>query len=114
MRSEWWKSLVDDVRFSLRVARRDLSATLIALITFALGIGATTAVYSVVHGVLLRPLPYVRPERLAAIWPTRTISNAELEFMQANVRMLSAVAAFSPGWGMAMTGAGEPKQLDCA
>ena len=114
MHRERWTSLLDDVRFSLRVARRDLSATLIALITFTLGIGATTAVYSVVHGVLLRPLPYARPERLAAIWPTRTISNAELEFMQANARTMRSVAAFSPGWGIAMRGAGEPTQLDAA
>lgn len=111
---EWCKTVVEDVRFSLRVARRDSTATLIALITFALGIGATTAVYSVVHGVLLRPLPFARPGRLAAIWPTRTISNGELEYLQANARTFSAVAAFSPGWGIAMTGAGEPRQLDAA
>lgn len=107
-------SLAEDVRFSIRVARRDRTSTLVALITFALGIGATTAVYSVVHGVLLRPLPFVQPQRLAAIWPTRTISNAELEYLQANTRAFTAVAAFSPGWGVAMTGVGEPRQLDAA
>ena len=114
MRREWWTSVLDDIRFSFRVARRDRTSTLVALLTFALGIGANTAVYSVVHGVLLRPLPYAQPERLAAIWPTRTISNAELEYMQANARSFRSVAAFSPGWGIAMTGAGEPKQLDAA
>jgi putative ABC transport system permease protein len=114
MRRDWWSSVLEDMRFSLRVARRDRAATLVALITFALGIGANTAVYSVVHGVLLRPLPFAQPQRLAAIWPTRTISNAELEYMQANARAFRSVAAFSPGWGIAMTGGGEPRQLDAA
>jgi predicted permease len=113
-RRESWKSVVEDVRFSFRVGRRDWRSTLVALVTFALGIGATTAVYSVVHGILARPLPFEEPRRLAAIWPTRTISNAELEFMQANTSAFSAVAAFSPGWGIAMTGSGEPRQLDAA
>jgi putative ABC transport system permease protein len=114
MRRDWWNGILDDIRFSFRVARRDRTSTLVALITFALGIGANTAVYSVVHGVLLRPLPYAQPQRLAAIWPTRTISNAELEYMQANARSFRTVAEFSPGWGIAMTGGGEPTQLDAA
>ena len=95
-RREWWDLLRQDGLFALRIARRERTFTIVALLTFALGIGANTAVYSVVHGVLLRPLPFARPERLAAIWPTRTISNAELEYMQANAHTFRAIAAFSP------------------
>ena len=113
-RREWWDALCQDALLALRVARRERTFTVVALLTFALGIGANTAVYSVVHGVLLRPLPFAQPERLAAIWPTRAISNAELDYLQANAKTLRAVAAFSPGWGVAMTRAGEPRQLAAA
>ena len=85
-----------------------------AVLTLALGIGANTAVFSVVRNVVLRPLPYGEPERLVAIWPTSSISNAELDYLQQNTRSFDAVAAFSPGWGYSMTGAGEPRQVDVA
>jgi putative ABC transport system permease protein len=70
--------------------------------------------FSVVRGVLLRPLPFRDPSRLAAIWPTRAISNAELLFMQRESRTFESVSALSLGWGVAMTGAGEPRQLHAA
>jgi predicted permease len=113
-RRERWALIRGDIVFALRQARRELRFTIIALITFALGIGANTAMFGVVRGVLLRPLPYREPARLAAIWPTRTISNAELLFLQRDAKSFASVAAFSPGWGIAMTGAGEPRQLDGA
>ena len=109
-----WQSIRRDLSVALRQARRERTLTIVALATFALGVGANAAMFSVVRSVLLRPLPYSQPERLAAIWPTRTISNAELVFMQRHVTTLASVAAFSPGWGIAMTGAGEPRQLDGA
>ena len=59
-----------DVRLALRHLARSPSYSLVAVLTLALGIGATTAIYSVVNGVLLRPLPYRAPERLIAIWET--------------------------------------------
>jgi putative ABC transport system permease protein len=109
-----WQSIRRDLNVALRQARKERTLTLVALATFALGVGANAAMFSVVHGVLLRPLPYAQPERLAAIWPSHTISNAELEYMQVHATTLESVAAFSPGWGIAMTGAGEPRQLDAA
>ena len=113
-RRESWDTLRQDIVFALRQARRAPGLTAIALLTFALGVGANTAMFTVVRGVLLRPLPFRDPGRLAAVWPTRTISNAELVYFQQHASSFEAVAAFSPGWGMAMTDAGEPRQLDVA
>jgi predicted permease len=61
-------SLIQDVRYALATLRRNPGFALAGLLTLALGIGATTAVYSVLHGVLLKPLPYPNPERLVRLW----------------------------------------------
>src|SRR5437764_623083 len=90
-----WDALHQDVVFAWRLAWRQKSFTLVALLTFALGIGANTAIYTIVRRVVLQPLPFARADRLAAIWPTRTISNAELEFMQSHARTFDGVGAFS-------------------
>src|SRR5258707_431603 len=74
LRAYGWENAAAGIFLDLRHAGRRLRAapgfTAIALLTLALGIGATTAIFSVVEGILLKPLPYPRSEQLVALWHT--------------------------------------------
>src|SRR5260221_5310920 len=64
----WLPSVLSDCRYALRRLRKNPGFTAVAIVTLALGIGVTTAIFSVVYGVLLRPLPYSDPNRIIAIF----------------------------------------------
>jgi putative ABC transport system permease protein len=83
LRKQQWSvdMLWQDVRFGLRILLRRPAFTLMAILTLAIGIGATTAIFSVVHGVLLKPLPYREPARLVQVWETNPLR----DWTEANV-----------------------------
>ena len=73
--SRFIESVWQDVKFGVRVLRRNPGFTLTAVITLALGIGANTALFSVIYGVLLRPLPYREGDRLVVLNQQARLNN---------------------------------------
>ena len=114
------RTFVQDIRFSLRLLRQNPSFAVVAILTLALGIGANTAVFSVVNAVLVRPLPYEEPEQLTVIWtnfgqdlPQNWVSGPELVEMAEFNSLFEAVGAVIPTT-VAFTGSGEPEQIQAA
>jgi predicted permease len=111
------RSLINDFRHGLRLLRRYPSTSLLAILTLALGIGANTAIFSVVDRVLLRALPYSDPEQLAVVWEKRTIEGTEnavsaadfLDWRKMN-QSFAHIAAYTPADISLMAG-DEPVQL---
>jgi putative ABC transport system permease protein len=103
-RSRLLDQLAQDIRYAFRVMRRNPGFSVAAALTFALGIGASTAIFSVVHGVLLRPLPYADPDRLVVLWesqPARgndrnVVSVPNFEAWRSRARSFDRIAAMVP------------------
>jgi predicted permease len=101
-RSELFATIRQDLTYALRSLRATPGFTLVVLLTLALGIGATTAIFSVVRGVLLRPLPFPQAEQVVRLWPANpatglndeTVSVTELEDWERELRSFQAVGAF--------------------
>jgi predicted permease len=117
-RRSWLDELRQDVRYGVRAIRRAPLIFLTVVLTLGLGIGATTAIFSVVHGVLLRPLPYESPERLVQIWEVtprgedhNVVSSGNYMEWRARSRSFEALGARYAMYGVAMTGEGEPEQV---
>ena len=117
-----WTLLVFRVmRYAIRTLRQTPGFTIIAVLTLALGIGANTAMFSVVNAILLRALPLHEPERLvfvSASDPQRGIvsgrfSLANYEHLRDENRSFSGIAGFARE-GLTLTGAGDPEQLTAA
>jgi predicted permease len=98
-----------DLSVAVRNIFRRPAFALVAIALLALGAGANAAVFSVVRGVLLRPLPYPEPERLVAVAPNVFISNEEIDYWRTRTHSFEQIAALSPGWMMGLVAeGGEP------
>jgi putative ABC transport system permease protein len=104
LRFSWWQSVQQDVRYALRLLQRAPIFTITALVTLAVGIGATTAIFSLVNAVLLRPLPYPAADRAVMVFNSyrqsgpdeAAISPEEFADLRAQSRAFDRWAAMRP------------------
>lgn len=124
-RRDYMGELRNDILYSLRKLRGAPAFTITALLTLALGIGANTAIFSVVHGVLMKPLPFPHPEQLVRIWSDNpeagirqsAVSPVDLDDWRAQRSAFTDMGGYwyvEGGSGIDMTGLGEPQRLSAA
>jgi len=110
--------LLHDIRFATRLLRRDPGFTTVAVLTLALGIGANTAVFSAVHAVLLRPLPFPEPDRLVEVmesrrnlgWDRTSATHANFWDIADESTSFTDIGAFQ-GASLTLTGTDRPRRL---
>src|SRR5713226_1744287 len=112
------RTLLQDLRYALRVLLKSPGFTVIAVLTLALGIGANTAIFSVVNAVVLRPMPYPQPERLVrCTWQLENddmdaVTALVFEYWRDHSRALEAVAGYSGiNSGFNLSGGTEPQRV---
>src|SRR5512147_1713480 len=112
------QTIFQDLRYGARLLAKKPGFTFVAVITLALGIGANTAIFSIVNGLLLRPLPYRDADRLAIIWTHSPGANVDQDWPSPG--QYSAVVAanttfeeiaLAQGSNVILTGQGEPVRL---
>jgi putative ABC transport system permease protein len=107
---------MQDVRLALRNLKNRPGFALGAILTLALGIGATTAVFTVLHGVLLAPLPYASPEDVVVLnetnrdFPSLSVTRYNYDDWRARAKSFAGLEAFRPT-SMTLAGSGEPERL---
>src|SRR5215216_370435 len=114
-------TLIQDLRYGARIMFKHPGFTLVAVITLALGIGANTAIFSLVNSILLRPLPFRDPDRLVRMLqaspklglPSWGVSQADFAAYREQNRSFESIALYNSG-GINLTGEGEPERLPIA
>lgn len=117
----WFEMLLQDIRYGLRVMKKNLGFTTVAMLTLAIGIGACTAMFSICNALLFKPLPFSSPDKL--VWianngktgmseMTTTVGNyLDLKKTNTSFEEMGAYFAFFGYSGYTMTGAGEPEKV---
>ena len=111
-------TLFEDVRYGFRMLRKNPGFTAAGVLTLALGVGANTAIFSVVNAVLLRDLPYQDPDRLVLLWsdhgkggdPRDQLSYTDIDDYRTQNHVFDNVVAFG-NWAATLTGIGDPVRL---
>lgn len=109
-------NILQDLRFAIRALRKNPGFATVAVLTLAFGIGANTAIFSVVNAVLLRPLPYPEPGRLVMVWESEKsgdptlVSPANFADWSEQSETCSQIAALR-GWDANLSGVDEPERL---
>jgi predicted permease len=120
-RVNYIENFLQDVRYGLRQLRRSPGFTMVAVLTLALGIGANTAIFSLLYTILLRPLPYQRPEELMLVTETLPRMGSDevgvaageyLDYRDRN-HSFSSVGAYERD-GFNLTGSGQPQRVNAA
>jgi putative ABC transport system permease protein len=113
----WVDELVRDVRYSFRQFRRNPGFTAVVIVTLALGIGANTAIFSILRGVLMRSLPYQDPDRLVTVWEKDTerqqrekLAGGDFTDWKARNHVFEDLA-YSWDASYTLTGSGDPQTL---
>jgi putative ABC transport system permease protein len=117
----WLGDLLQDLRFALRTMLRDPSFAVMAILILALGIGSNTSIFSLMYGILLRPLPFPHSDRLYVAWEEQQqanlshikMSGPDLADIEDQSRLFEYVAGMLPDFTYTLTGEGEPQILDC-
>jgi len=108
--------LLQDLRYGFRMLAKRPAFTLVAMLTLAVGIGANTAIFSLVNAVLIRQLPFAHSEKLVWVWSTRIdrdkafFSIPDFIDYRARSQTLDKMAAFA-NWGASLTGTDEPERI---
>ncbi|HEX5425255.1 MAG TPA: ABC transporter permease [Candidatus Acidoferrales bacterium] len=115
--SRWLETVLQDLRYALRMLRKSPGFTIVAIVTLALGIGANTAIFSVIYAALLRPLPYSQPSRLLTLSEVRhaedtywDTSYPDYQDWLKQSKAFQSLAGFSND-GFVFRGSGEPQLL---
>jgi putative ABC transport system permease protein len=113
-RHEWTlDTLAADATHALRVLLRRPAFTVTVLVTLSLGVGATTAMFTVVDAVLLRGLPYPQSDRLVAIWPNTTVAPQDVAEAERPRAGFDAIGGYSR-WGFTLTGGAQAEAVSGA
>jgi len=114
-------TLVQDIRYGFRMLKRNPGFTIVVVLVLAMGIGTNTTMFSVVNAVLLRPLPYEKPDEIVMVWQsyllrdwkTSSVSPGTFFEWRGRNKVFEHISAFD-GKSFTLTGSGEPERIEGA